>query len=202
LERQGRHVAFVGLLDARLFSGDASGVIADPAENFVLSLQSTLGDASRALDPAEEFNMRKALDFLSDEARLRQALVWAQQRGLLPDDMSLEAFRHQVDLYGSHARMLNAHTAPVIKSPLHVWWARQTCPEGIPPTDWSKHTESGIYEDILDGDHYTLLRPPNSEKLGEKLKERLEMLRTSATRDWDGSLGRDGEGKVMTLRPG
>ena len=148
--------------------------------------------------------MRKALDALSDEARLQQALVWAKQRHLVPDDMSLEMFRRQVDLYESHARMLNAHSAPVIKSPLHVWWARQSCVEGTPPTDWSKHTEAGIYEEILDGDHYTFLRPPNSEKLAARLKERLEMIRTSRTQAWPwaSGLSSDGDGKVYDASSG
>jgi thioesterase domain-containing protein len=63
-------------------------------------------------------------------------------------------------LIEQHERLLSAHHAPVVAAPLSVWWAAGSCPHGRPPTAWSKTTSGRVEVRVVEGHHYTILRPP------------------------------------------
>lgn len=172
LEHQGQNVALVGLVDSYAISGIPSEK-RDPLQELGLAFGGVLGEAFMQLNVAEQQAIRDNLVPLSPEERLDKAIRWGRERRLLPEDLIPELFTQQVRLAERHAQLLANHKPPTIRAPLRVWWARDAA-EGRRLTDWSQHTTGRVTVDVVTGNHFTLLRPPNIETVARQLQNYLD----------------------------
>ncbi len=173
LEQQGQEVAFVGLVDAHLFR---KGVPAEPLLGPALALGNTFVERFLAMDPREQQRQREQLAGLSPEARLLHALEWGRQQGLLSGEVpeaTLQVLHQRVALTSQHERLLQGHRPRAIQAPLSVWWASQSLRGGRPPVDWHRFTSGLVQQEVLAGNHFTLLRPPACLALATQLEARL-----------------------------
>jgi amino acid adenylation domain-containing protein len=171
LEQQGQKVAFVGLVDAFLIPEDAPTFERDPFHELALVFGGTFVDAFMALDVIEKQALRDELISLPAVERLRRMMVWGQERNLLSMDISVNILQQQVNLTEIHSQLLKIHRAPQIQAQLHIWWALERLEAGLSRTDWSKYTTCASYTEILDGNHFTVMRPPYIKTLAQRLQQ-------------------------------
>jgi surfactin family lipopeptide synthetase A len=178
LEQQGQKVAFVGLLDSFLVAENPSTSTNDPLAELALVFGGTLALAFAALNPAQQQELREEFAMLPIEERLRRAMMWGLERNLLSVEISLDVLLNQVKLAFTHQQLLENHHAPKIQAPLYVWWAEENFQEGVSRTDWSKYTMGTCYTQKAKGQHFSLIRPPYCQTLGNQLQECLRTLRS------------------------
>ena len=175
LETQGHKVAFVGLVDSFLMSDSISdnptNFQRDPLMELALVFGGTFFDAFIALDAIEQQELRKELINLSSHQRLQWIMIWGQKRNLLPTDISIEILEKQLKIAEIHDRILKVHRSPQIDAPLHVWWASYQQYERLSYTEWSKYTTSTTSRKILDGNHFSIIRPPQIKTLAQELQK-------------------------------
>jgi amino acid adenylation domain-containing protein len=171
LEQQGQKVAFVGLVDAFLIPEDAPTFERDPFQELALMFGGGFVDAFMALDTMEKQALRDELISLPAVERLWRMMVWGQERNLLSTDISVNILQQQINLTEIHEQLLRVHRAPQIQAQLHVWWALDELEAGLSRTDWSKYTTSASYTEILDGSHFTVMRPPYIKTLAQRLQQ-------------------------------
>jgi amino acid adenylation domain-containing protein len=178
LEEQGESVAFVGLLDSHLPDGEPDR---DPLLAPAVAIADLVG--ALPLDRAELAELRATLRGRPLPDRLDAVLAWARERGL--PTAPLPVLRRQAEFAETHEELLLAHRPQVVRSPLTVWWARDSLHDRR--TDWGRHSRGGVSEETLGGNHFTLLRPPNVGRLGERLTVVLDL----ATREGGRHHGED-----------
>jgi amino acid adenylation domain-containing protein len=171
LERSGQKVAFVGLIDSYLFTDDPHTIESDPLLGLGLAFGPSLGPAFIALSSEQRQSLRAELLALAPDERLQRIIHWGQKRGGLPSELSLEIVKSQVTLAEIHDRLLRSHEAPVVQAPLHVWWASERMNTELSRTDWSKYTRAAALSEIADGNHYSMLQPPQCHNLARRLEE-------------------------------
>ncbi|MEO0967771.1 MAG: amino acid adenylation domain-containing protein [Cyanobacteria bacterium J06639_18] len=180
LEKQGHKVAFVGLVDSFLISDSLLNNAKNHAKNFnkrdpfmelALLFGGTFFDAFIALDPVEQQELREELINLNSHQRLQRIMIWGQKRNLLPTDISIDILEKQLAIAEIHDRLLKVHRSPQIEAPLHVWWASYQQDEGLSYTEWSKYTRSASFTKILDGNHFSIVHPPQIKTLAQQLQK-------------------------------
>ena len=193
LEKQGHKVAFVGLVDsflmsdlimalshvgralaqAQALSDNAANFKRDPFMELALVFGGTFFDAFMALDAVEQQELQEELINLSSHQRLQQIMVWGQKRNLLPTDISIDILEKQLTITEIHDRLLKVHRSPQIEAPLHVWWALDQQDERLSYTEWSKYTTSASFTKTLDGNHFSIIRPPHIKTLAQEFQKSL-----------------------------
>ena len=174
LEQQGQKVAFVGLVDAFLIPDNAPTFERDPIQELALVFGGTFVDAFMALDAVEQQALRDELIGLPSVERLRRMMVWGQERNLLSPDISVNILEKQVNLTEIHQQLLRVHRPPQIQARLYIWWALDRLEGGLSRTDWSQYTTGASYTKIVDGNHFTIMRPPYLKTLAQELQEFLQ----------------------------
>jgi thioesterase domain-containing protein len=178
LEREGQQVAFLGLVDAHLFT-DQSAESSDPLLSLGLALGNTFLKRFLEMPSTEQARLRESLDALELNQRLSQALSWGREQKLTSGEVSgstLEVLRQRVTLSEQHERLLKGYLPPVVRASMEVWWASQSLREDRPPANWRLHTEGQVREHRLEGNHFELLRAPGCHVLAEQLARRLSTL--------------------------
>jgi amino acid adenylation domain-containing protein len=178
LERAGQQVSFVGLLDAHL--DPEEGAERDPLEALGTAFAGSLFRAFAALDPQAQKHIRSELLAQPPSARVAWALAWGQEQGVLPDYLSEAAFAAQVALIETHSDLLAGYRPPPIQAPLIVWWARETEIEERARTAWTRYTRGSVVEDVLAGDHFTIMHPPHLQTVARQLTHLLQTERSQA----------------------
>jgi thioesterase domain-containing protein/acyl carrier protein len=177
-EQQCKRVAFVGLFDAFLREEEQAEA-ENPLGGIGLAFGGVMAGAFAALDQAERQEIVDNLAALPPDERVRQVVALGIERNLIPSNLSPEMFEQQIALANMHTRLLGEHSSPVIETPIHVWWARDNIrvQEGRSRTDWSKYTAGATHVEIVEGNHFTIVRPPHCQPLAALLKERLKLAR-------------------------
>ena len=134
----------------------------------------TFVDAFMALDAVEQQALRDELIGLPSVERLRRMMVWGQERNLLSPDISVNILEKQVNLTEIHQQLLRVHRPPQIQARLYIWWALDRLEGGLSRTDWSQYTTGASYTKIVDGNHFTIMRPPYLKTLAQELQEFLQ----------------------------
>ncbi|MFP5261772.1 MAG: amino acid adenylation domain-containing protein [Blastocatellia bacterium] len=173
LERQGQAVAFVGLLDSYLYEEIGYTSDDDPLRGLGMAFGGVLAEAFIKMDAREREILIDELAKLPPKERLRRAVSWGQERNLLSPDLSPEVFEQQVNLTDAHGELIKNHQPRPIRTPIHVWWARERLQPGQPRTDWSRHTTDSVHAAVVEGNHFTIVRPPQCNVIAEGLKSRL-----------------------------
>jgi len=166
LERAGRRVDFIGLVDAPLAAptprGDAGSeslvertarlLGASPEDGVVLALPA---------DVRADFEARLAA-LPDDDARLAAALAYAHERGLLPRSVSLAVCRlRNATLEHAHG-LLRGHALERVRSPLHVWLAGKGSPDPeAARAGWARWSATRPRVAVVPGvDHLEIITAP------------------------------------------
>jgi len=126
LERAGRSVAFLGLVDPPL-PGHSSTELAQPTldrvTEYFTQLGAEPGDARiAALGRAERARLEAELAAAPDDAaRLAMALEFAQARGLISKNLSLGVCQWRLETLEQAAALVAAHAAQPVAADLHLW---------------------------------------------------------------------------------
>jgi pyochelin synthetase len=174
LEQQEQEVAFVGLVDAFLIPNNIPNFERDRLQELGLVFGETFADILMNLDNVEQQTLQDELIGLSAIERLRRIIIWGQEKNLLATDISVNMIEKQVHLTEIHEQMLRVHHPPQIQAQLYIWEAMEQFPGGLSRTDWSQYTTNATYTEIVDANHFTIMRPPNIQNLAQKLQQYLQ----------------------------
>jgi amino acid adenylation domain-containing protein len=161
LERDGREVAFVGLIDSYVPEGGTPDPLLAPAA----VLAGVVGDV--AVEPQRLDALRRELHGLPLGERLERVTAWAREQGRAVPAAAHASLRRQAELVALHEGLLLRHRPPVARAELTVFSARDKLHSR--DTDWARYTSGPVHRRTVPGNHFTLLRPPNVEELAASL---------------------------------
>ncbi|WP_438019494.1 amino acid adenylation domain-containing protein [Sorangium sp. So ce315] len=174
LERSGRRVAGVVLLDAYLPPFDEPGDELPPLAQFAADL-ARLSGASVAAAPAD----------LGDGALdLAWLLERAQELGALPRGTTLAELSSLIDVFQKNAALLARYAPGAVQARVELFRAEGS-PRRDPRPAWARWAP-GLRSHVAAGDHYTLLRRPHVDALAERIR--------AALLEADGGAPREGAG--------
>ncbi|MHB8744953.1 MAG: type I polyketide synthase [Gammaproteobacteria bacterium] len=173
LEQSGAVVGFIGLWDSRFPTPDFTADLEEPVPGITMAYGGAMLNAIESLTPADRRAMRDTLRNASPDERLQRTILWSQERGVLPADVPFNLLFQQAALVDQHVTLLDAQTPGKVRGDLYVWWAR-TAMQRWPTTDWTSYTSGEVYTRFVDGDHFSMVRPPHIHILAGQLKEGLE----------------------------
>lgn len=173
LEQSGEVVGFVGLWDSRVPTPDFAADLEEPVPGITMAYGGAMLTAIESLTPADRKAMRETLKNASPDERLQRMILWSQERSVLPADIPFNLLFQQAALVDQHVALLDAQTPSIVRSDLYVWWARAVM-QRWPPTDWTAYTRGEVFTHIVEGDHFSMVRPPNIHTLTQQLKGALE----------------------------
>jgi len=173
LEHAGQQVAFVGLIDTYLTPlEDMLTQEVDPLHGLGLVIEAAM--ARTLVNPGQD--EREALQAnvlaLSAQEQLPYVLAWGKERKVLPDSLSLEVLQSQAALARIHSALFHRYEAPTINAPLALWWAREPLhgAETQTRTEWAQYTRGGVHENVVDGNHFTMISPPHIQVVAQQLR--------------------------------
>ncbi|WP_394836401.1 amino acid adenylation domain-containing protein [Pendulispora rubella] len=154
LEARGESVAFLAILDTQprthLYTSEAPDVVSELAGYIDQSRRAEL----LALPKEELRALEDRLHGLAIRERVEQAAIWAQARGLLPEDAPATALWHRYVLLRDAALFLNGLPAHALRAPIRAWWSAETLAQhGSAPVDWQAYTRGTVDTVNLSGDH-------------------------------------------------
>ncbi|HUP32601.1 MAG TPA: amino acid adenylation domain-containing protein [Gaiellaceae bacterium] len=156
LERAGETVALCALIDS-VMPHDRPELL----DRVTYRLGAVLGPLAGALAGEDESELRALLE-LPEGKRIERATRIARERGDALADLPREALEREIAIAAVHATVLAEHAAAVVDAPLRLVWAEETLFDGVPPTDWTRHSHGGVEQAVLTGaHHYSVLDPPH-----------------------------------------
>ncbi|WP_437290235.1 amino acid adenylation domain-containing protein [Sorangium sp. So ce406] len=161
LERGGRRVAAVVLLDAYLPPFDEPGDDLPPIAQFAADLAGISGASAAA-----------ELAGLGD-GYLHSAwlLERAQELGALPRETTLGELEALLDVFQRNAALLARYAPGAVQARVELFRAEGS-PRRDPRPAWARWAP-GLRSHVARGDHYTLLRRPHVESLAERIRAAL-----------------------------
>jgi amino acid adenylation domain-containing protein len=169
LQRRGRAIGFLGLIDAwpkSLLVGNALAEIAPDIGD--------LASVLSRLTAAELEQVGARIAALGPGLRFREAMRIAMERGLLGADEKLPFNPRAADLQRRHIDMVERYRLPAVASDIHFWRADRSPPTGAAP--WHRATRGRIFSHVLSGNHYTIMLPPQVTAAAEAISKALEAL--------------------------
>ena len=173
LEARGEEVRFAGLWDCRYPPIDASVLVDQALPDISMAFGGSLIDLVAGLGEEGKRQLIEALSEQPEDKRLRYIIEWAQKQDALPQNVSADLLHDQAALVDYHIHILRAHKPPNISAPLHVWWARDGL-QRRPATDWCEYTSGKVVNHVVDGNHFSMVRPPIIHELAQQVKQRLD----------------------------
>jgi thioesterase domain-containing protein len=175
LEAAGEKVAFLGLWDSRRPGPGGDNPDGGPLRAIASAFGGAIGVAVARLEPPARDALVRELSELGAEERIRRAVEWARDRGVLSTAVPSDALVAQAALVETHVSLIRSHQQRPVRAPIHVWWARDDLSRR-PTTDWSRLTGAGVHTSVVDGDHFTMVRGAGLERLAGELDGILERL--------------------------
>jgi amino acid adenylation domain-containing protein len=175
LEAAGEKVAFLGLWDSRRPGPGGDNSDGGPLRAIASAFGGAIGVAVARLEPPARDALVRELSELGAEERIRRAVEWARDRGVLSTAVPSDALVAQAALVETHVSLIRSHQQRPVRAPIHVWWARDDLSRR-PTTDWSRLTGAGVHTSVVDGDHFTMVRGAGLERLAGELDGILERL--------------------------
>ncbi|NOY17300.1 MAG: SDR family NAD(P)-dependent oxidoreductase [Gammaproteobacteria bacterium] len=170
LERRGTQASFVGIIDSRYPPNDASSLVGAEVPEVSMAFGGRLIETIAKLPENMKEEVEGELRQRTGDDRLKWVLSWAQKQGALPPDLPLDMLYEQAALVDRHVELLKAHVPQAVNCPLHVWWAQ----DGLKwraPTDWGEYTFADVYTSIIDGNHFSMMKPPNVYLLAKQVRD-------------------------------
>jgi enterobactin synthetase component F len=169
LERRGRQIGFLGLVDAHLL-GEGSAL----ANNPFVRVAPEIGDVAGRLGSLSEEELRaigQELLALAPPDRFAHAVRLARQRGLVGPEEQLSIDMRAVELGRRHAEMLAAYRLPVLDADIVYWKASESAPDA--EGTWARATRGRLTELELVGNHYSVMAPPQVDALAAAVSSAL-----------------------------
>ncbi|AUX21618.1 hypothetical protein SOCEGT47_021040 [Sorangium cellulosum] len=161
LERRGRRVAAVVLLDAYLPPFDEPGDELPPLAQFAADLAGLSGADAAAALPAPG----------GDAADRAWILARLEELGVLPAGTTLDELGALFDVFERNAALLARYAPGAVSARVELFRAEGS-PRRDPRPAWARWAP-GLRSHVAPGDHYTLLRKPHVEALAGRLREAL-----------------------------
>ncbi|MCW5316912.1 amino acid adenylation domain-containing protein [Nostoc sp. KVJ3] len=177
LEQQGEKVGLVGLLDGFLVP-DNGPAYEDLLLELALRISKAFADAVMTINSTEKQALREELVDLPYFESLRRMMVWGQEKNFLSTEISFEILEKQVALDKIHEQLFRGYSPPPIQASLYIWWASERLEKRLAQTDWSQYTTGRTHTEIVDGNHFTIIHPPNLNILAQQLQEHLGTVRS------------------------
>jgi amino acid adenylation domain-containing protein len=172
LEQQGQAVAFVGLLDPYLPTHN-NRFCDDALLGPVLAFGGSLASALLGLAPVERQTLQEKLYTLPPHARLQQLLHWGQTQHIRIPELPLATLQRQAALAEIHMTLCRTHEPRPVRAPLSIWWARHSLQEESHRTAWRSYSLHAVHTAIAEGNHFSMLQPPQVQSLVESLQTSL-----------------------------
>lgn len=159
LEAFGQHVAFLGCLDTQTRSALYESSAPNLLEELPAFLESEARKEFYALPILERQALQDRLMTLEPEEQISAVILWAQSRGYLHADASVEVIKGRYALLKGEAHLMGTYRSQPVHTPIYVWWATKTLEResGIPPIDWTVYTTGIVHSEIIESDHDGLL---------------------------------------------
>jgi amino acid adenylation domain-containing protein len=117
-------------------------------------------------------NWMAEVELGESEDALSQALAATKSLGLFSNDFTRSEFSACYEAYKASYRAWIAYRPGQLRAPIHVIAATETLNvyRRNPMQSWAASTLDGIKIDVVEGDHYSMLRAPVSERVIELLR--------------------------------
>ena len=148
---------------------------ADPIFGY-FSVLNVLGDSFLdELDEGARILLREQLFEQQPADRAAWLLNWARREAAFTAKADPFVFERNARLASHHYWLFTGYVPPMIKAPLRVRWARLSLErQRITRTDWRQYSSGTVNEQVVEGTHYTMLKPPLVAALGSDLNHYYE----------------------------
>jgi amino acid adenylation domain-containing protein len=186
LQQQGQEVAMLALMDATVPEAEESEY------NWAILLSIFAFDLGLT---EENFKRPSAWTPVPQMAQLRQLWVEARRAGVVPSEMTLVEFRKLFDTFKIHANTLRRYKAGEFQGRISLFspsedveqiifnrnsadaaMERENPREVDPLKGWGNLATEGVDLHQVPGNHFTMLREPNVQALGEQLRQCIEQV--------------------------
>ena len=178
LERHGRNVSLVGMIDTPVFLLDPDcpreavlkNSIAEMYDYFVSELglfpPRETGDLSGSI-----LALTKKILAAEEAVQLKLELDWLAEHGLKLDGGADLGVRKFLALFNRHANLVRTMKLETVAAPVRLWRAGVTRHTRRPTAleICGQITRGGFAEEVLDGRHFKLLHPPQVKTLAARL---------------------------------
>ncbi len=159
LEAQGQRVASLTLLDSQPLTRLYEHADPDPVAELAEYVDPERKVELLGLPSAELELLRARLTATNGEARVREAVRWAVERGLLPSAGAVDAYVARHGLLRAAARFVSELEPRCTRAPLRIYWTSETLSRyGGPPIDWQRYGSEPAPSTVVPGDHLSVLR--------------------------------------------
>ncbi len=160
LEREGKSLAFLGILDTQPQSVSSS---TDSAwEELLHYVQGDRQEAFLALSHTERQALKDELKQLNEEDRVEHAIRWAQERKLLSreeSEASVASLKVAYALDRETTKVLLTTAQDPLQAPIHAWWTSATLRKHrSAPVDWALCTRGNVEIATIVGEHTDAVR--------------------------------------------
>jgi thioesterase domain-containing protein len=193
LERQGRSVALVGLIETPVSVLDPSCPRELVLRNLIVEIYDHLTSESELFrhsetgdGPDSMMELAKLLVAETDEAvRLSIALNWLAKHGVSIDRGADSRQKRYLEIFIRHAALLDRVNFEPVNAPVWLWRADASWLSNLPtPLDIrGRIARGGFREEILEGRHFEVMHLPKVRKLAALLTNALQMSKDGRTKE-------------------
>jgi thioesterase domain-containing protein/acyl carrier protein len=173
LERAGRVVDFIGLIDADLRWTKPDYLQKQSLTDHISELYRTFARELKLLQPLDDDSLRSFAGSVSAEindassaSRVENVLQAVTRHGYISPGLPQSLLRHYLTLFFAHLDFLSGHAVSIVRAPLTIWSGRETKNESAA---WRQFTSGSVTENFVDGAHYDLMYSPLVERLAAEL---------------------------------
>jgi acyl transferase domain-containing protein/thioesterase domain-containing protein/acyl carrier protein len=170
LERRGRTISLVGLIDAPMAVLDPhfprelvlKNLIAEVYDYFTGELKLFQPRGTRGLSGSMTALAEKTATAKDEAAQLRLVMDWLAEHGLETDDDSDSGVKKFFEVFNRHANLVRSVQLETVAAPVRLWRAGSSRLTSLPtpPEICERITRGGFAEQLLDGRHFELMHPP------------------------------------------
>ena len=167
LAAEGQETELLALIDALPpETADAPATVEELVASFAQDMARLLG-SNAGISPEE-------LRSLPEQEKLAHVVRLGQTAGLLPADFGLARIEPLFATFAANLQASRAYVPEPYTGRLTLWVSEATAASRAAALDaWSRLVPAGLDRTILPGDHYSLLRRPEVERLARELTARL-----------------------------
>ena len=170
LERRGRTISLVGLIDAPMAVLDPhfprelvlKNLIAEVYDYFTGELKLFKPRGNGDLSSSMAVLAEKTAAAKDEAAQLRLVMDWLAEHGLETDDDGDSGVKKFFEVFNRHANLVRAVQLETVAAPVRLWRAGASRLTSLPtpPEICERITRGGFAEQLLDGRHFELMHPP------------------------------------------
>lgn len=179
LERAGRTVALVGLIDSDHGLPDHRSLKIADGQRLAVEMYSQFARELKVVQPMGRSELQEKARLLARELiplataeRARLTVRWLEDNNLLPG-VPDSLLTRCISLYLAHCELFAGVKPAAVRAPIILWKAGHS---GRRPAGWRGFTSGNYSEQNLEGTHHDLMYPPIVETLAGRLWQALAEL--------------------------